>query len=222
DPNRTFVEAAKAYDDNQLADAIAGWQSLLDAGHIQPAVLYNLGNAHFRAGHLGQAIRAYRHAQTLAPRDPDIRANLTFAAQTAGITLPHRPPPLALLHNASRAEWRALAHAAYWILALLLAARLLLPRQRTILRPAIILALLLLLLSLAGLTAHHRLQHRPELVVIPPGQTLLSAPLPTATPLLDLPQGAIVRQRGQRDTWLEIQYQSTRGWLPATATAPTR
>ena len=67
---RTFADAARAYDENRLADAMAGWQSLVDAGQALPEVLFNLGNACYRNGELGKAIRAYRHAQTLSPRAP--------------------------------------------------------------------------------------------------------------------------------------------------------
>ena len=87
---RTFADAAKAYDENRLPEAIAGWQALADEGQALPEVLFNLGNAYYRHGDLGEAILAYRRAQRLAPRDPDVRANLGFAAQSAGIELPAR------------------------------------------------------------------------------------------------------------------------------------
>lgn len=220
DPTRTFVEAARAYDENRLADAIAGWESLLDQGQVLPDVLFNLGNAYYRNGQLGRAIRAYRHAQTLAPRDPDIRANLGFAAQTAGIPLPARHPVAALLLDASRSEWLAVASAAFWLLGLSLAAGLLWPRARFALRPAAAAGALLLALALAGLAAHHRLRQIPEAVVMLPGQKVLSGPLDTSTPLLAIPEGAIVRQLDRRGAWVEIQTDSTRGWLPASALQP--
>ena len=220
DPTRTFVEAAGAYDENRLSDAIAGWESLVDQGQVLPEVLFNLGNAYYRNGQLGRAIRAYRHAQTLAPRDPDIRANLGFAAQTAGIALPARHPVAALLLDAGRSEWLAVASAAFWLLGLSLAAGLLWPRARFALRPAAAACALLLLLACAGLWTHHRLRQIPEAVVMAPGQKVLSGPLDTSTPLLAIPEGAIVRQLDRRDNWIEIQTDSTRGWLPASALQP--
>ena len=220
DPTRTFVEAARAYDENRLPDAIAGWESLLDQGQVLPDVLFNLGNAYYRNGQLGRAIRAYRHAQTLAPRDPDIRANLGFAAQTAGITLPARHPVAALLLDASRSEWRVTASAAFWLLGLALAAWILWPRHRFLSRPAAAVFALLLALALAGLAAHHRLRRVPEAVVMAPGRKVLSGPLDTSTPLLAIPEGAIVRQLDRRGAWVEIQTDSTRGWLPASALQP--
>ena len=217
---RTFADAARAYDENRLADAMAGWQSLVDAGQALPEVLFNLGNACYRNGELGKAIRAYRHAQTLSPRDPDIRANLGFAAQTAGTELPARPALTGLLLEASHAEWRRLATTAYWLLALALAAWILWPRARFAARPAAAAMALVLALALAGLGVHRGLRQTPEYVVMIPGQRVFSGPLETSTPLLAIPEGAIVRQLDQRGGWREIQFESTRGWLPADAAAP--
>ena len=44
-----------------------------------PRVEYNLGNAEFRLGHLGEAILHYERARRMDPTDPDIEANLRFA-----------------------------------------------------------------------------------------------------------------------------------------------
>ncbi len=42
-------------------------------------IYYNLGNAYFKTGQSGMAIRNYRRAYFLAPRDPDIKHNLLYA-----------------------------------------------------------------------------------------------------------------------------------------------
>lgn len=217
---RTFVEASKAYDENRLPDAISGWESLVDAGQALPEVLFNLGNAYYRHGDLGKAIRAYRHAQILSPRDPDIRANLGFAAQTAGINLPERPPFAALLLDASQAEWRVFAGVCFWLLFLSLAAWILGPRFRFAARPAAAVLAALLLIALAGLGAHHGLRHPPECVVMLRDQKVRSSPLETSTPLLAIPEGALVRQFDARGSWEEVQFEAVRGWLPAAALSP--
>lgn len=217
---RTFADAARAYDENRLPDAIAGWESLVDEGQALPEVLFNLGNAYYRNGDLGQAIRSYRHAQLLAPRDPDVRANLGFAAQTAGIALPARKPLAALLLDASQAEWLRCASAGFWLLALALATWILAPRFRFVARPAAAVLAALLLLALAGLGVHRDLRQAPECVVMADGQKVLSSPLETATPLLAIPAGAIVRQLDRRGNWIDVRFEATRGWLPAAAVAP--
>jgi len=219
---RTFADAAKAYDENRLPDAIAGWQALADEGQALPEVLFNLGNAYYRHGDLGAAILAYRRAQRLAPRDPDIRANLGFAAQSAGIELPGRKPLAALLLDFSRAEWLGFGGVCFWLLAGALAAWILWPRFRFVARPATAVLAALLGLALAGLALHRDLHQTPEGVVGLAGQKVLSSPLETATPLLAVPEGAIVRMRENRGTWIEVELGETRGWLPAAALAPVR
>lgn len=219
---RTFADASRAYDENRLPDAIAGWKSLVDEGQSLPEVLFNLGNAYYRNGNLGEAIRTYRQAQRLAPRDPDIRANLGFAAQSAGIVLPAPKPLAALLLDVSRKEWLGFASACFWLLSLALAAWIVSPRFRFVSRPAAAVLAVLLFIGLAGLGLYRDLRRVPEGVVMLRDQKVLSSPLETSTPLLAIPEGAIVRQLDQRGNWVEIRYDATRGWLPAAALAPVR
>lgn len=219
---RTFADAARAYDENRLPDAIRGWQALVDEGQDLPEVLFNLGNAYYRNGDLGEAIRAYRQARLLAPRDPDIRANLGFAAQSAGIVLPARKPLAALLLDASQAEWLAFGSACFWLLALAAGAWILLPRHRSVARPAAALFAVLLLPALAGLGLHRDLRRNPECVVMESSLKLRSSPLETSTPLLEMPEGTLVRKLDERGSWLEVRADATRGWVPAAAVAPVR
>ena len=219
---RTFADAAKAYDENRLPEAIAGWEALVADGQNQPETLFNLGNAYYRNGNLGKAILTYRRAQRLAPRDPDIRANLGFAAQSAGIEPPARKPLAAVLLDFSRAEWLGFGVACFWLLAGALAVWIAWPRFRFVARPAAGVLAALLLLALAGLALYRDLDRTPEGVVMLAGQKVLSSPLDTATPLLAVPAGAIVRMRENRGTWIEVEIGETRGWLPAAALAPVR
>lgn len=47
--------------------------------------LYNLGNAYARSGQTALAVLEYERARVLAPRDPDLEANLAHVRETAGI-----------------------------------------------------------------------------------------------------------------------------------------
>ena len=131
-----------------------------------------------------------------------------------------RNPLAALLLDASQKEWLVWGSTCYWLLALALAGWILWPRFRFTTRPAAVLLASLLLLAFAGLWMHRDLRRIPECVVMVPDQKVLSGPLHTATPLLAIPEGAIVRKLDQRDPWIEIRYEDTRGWLPASAAMP--
>ena len=67
------------YGAGQFAQAAQAYQQLADQGFADSALFYNLGNAYYKQGDYGLAILNYRRAQQLAPRDPDIEANLNLA-----------------------------------------------------------------------------------------------------------------------------------------------
>ena len=94
-------------------------------GQASAAVYFNLGNAWFKAGQFGRAICAWRRAQELAPRDPDVRANLQFARSQAGQGAPALPG-LPLARWTTRLtinEWTVLSSLAVAFFFLLLTAR---------------------------------------------------------------------------------------------------
>lgn len=87
DVTADFNSANKLYAQGKFAEAATAYESILQTGVESPALLFNAGNAEFKAGHLGQAIAAYRRASLLTPRDAELRANLAFARnQVRGAT----------------------------------------------------------------------------------------------------------------------------------------
>lgn len=220
DPAHLFASAVAAYDANNVTAAANTFATLAAGpGAADVAVLYNLGNAAYRNGNVGQAIRAYRAAQYLAPRDPDIRANLGFAAQTAGVALPAYGFATTRLMTLSQREWQWTCRIAYLTLFLLLAAALLFTPARRPLQPPIFLALCLLALALAGLWQHRQFHRLPEWVLISPSPAA-SAPLNVGRELATLPAGTIVREYARRSGWLEIQSGDLRAWIPLTNALP--
>src|SRR5712671_6073714 len=79
-----FDQANKLYEEGKFTEAAAAYETMLGGGRASPALYFNLGNALFKAGQVGRAVLNYRLAEQLAPRDPDIRANLKFARHTVG------------------------------------------------------------------------------------------------------------------------------------------
>jgi len=77
-PAAVFDSAAACYERGDYPGAIGQYSLLLQQGFDDSRIWYNLGNAEFKAGHLGRSIRAYLRARRLAPRDPDVNANLQF------------------------------------------------------------------------------------------------------------------------------------------------
>jgi len=79
-----FLQGNKLYEEGKYSQAAGMYEELLQARQVSPAIYFNAGNAWFKAGQLGRAIYDYRRAEQLAPRDPDIRANLGIARARAG------------------------------------------------------------------------------------------------------------------------------------------
>jgi len=78
DVSATFDSANRLYEQGKFTEAAAAYRSMIQSGTVSPAIYFNLGNACFKSGQLGHAIAALRNAEDLAPRDPDVRANLQF------------------------------------------------------------------------------------------------------------------------------------------------
>lgn len=210
---QVFSEASRAYDAGRLDDAVSLYEGLLADGHVSAELLYNLGNAYFRLGKIGQAVLDYRRASYLAPRDPDILANLRFAQQSAGAL----PPTFAVwsrfLLRFSRAEWVVTAVTAYWLAAATACVLILAPRRRDVFLRAGILLAAVLAVSLAGLWQWHRLAQRPELVVVEPGQQARFAPLDGSTAHFSLPEGSVVRAVDASGPWIKITSGKNSGWV---------
>ena len=83
----TMAAANQLYEAGHYPEAIQMYEQLLDQGLEDSALLYNLGNAYYQQSDTVQAIINYQHAAQLAPRDPDIRANLELALSQAPIPM---------------------------------------------------------------------------------------------------------------------------------------
>jgi hypothetical protein len=79
DPAKLFSDAALAYRGAQYKIAIDAFEELRKDGFENTEVFYNLGNAYFKDGQLGRSILNFERASRLAPRDEQVKLNLTIA-----------------------------------------------------------------------------------------------------------------------------------------------
>ncbi len=102
-----FDQANQKFRAGDLAGAAVIYQEILGGGETSASVLFNLGNCEQRMGKYGPAILAYERARLLAPRDPDISANLALARKEAAVfEEPGRHPRLdAFFAYLSLNEW---------------------------------------------------------------------------------------------------------------------
>ena len=121
-----FEEANRLYETGRFQEAAALYRAAATNG-VSANLLFNLGNAHFKAGQLGQAVASYQRSLRLEPRNPETQANLRFAREQA-----NTQPPLLSLHQRwirklSLGEWSALASITITLFLILLTVRQLKP-----------------------------------------------------------------------------------------------
>lgn len=80
-PQGIFEEANQYYKDEDFEKAKVAYQALVDSGFKNVALFFNLGNAYFRTGNLGEAMLYYHKAKKLDPNDDAIDHNIALAEQ---------------------------------------------------------------------------------------------------------------------------------------------
>ncbi len=216
-----FAQAAIAYDASEYAEAIRLYQQVQRDGFVSAELFYNLGNAWFRQGDVGQAVLHYKKALHLQPRNGDIRHNLAFVMNDAGALASELSWISRILRYVSMREWWALSIIFWWTTAII-ACLALWKRWDFSWTWPLLLSLLLTVISLSGVAVWWGLTQRPEIVVIQSGQDALFAPLEGSTPHFALPKGSTARIESTTEGWYRVRVGDRDGWIRQSAAAPVR
>ena len=219
---QTFENANAAFADGRFDESRQAFAQLAARDGASVPVLYNLGNAAFRAGKPGEAILAYERALLLAPRDQDVRANLRQVRKAAGLPEADDGPWTRLVRSLTTNRWAWLASAGlYLACATLLARRLFAsdgssrPLRSTLGASA---AVGLAILLVAGAACATRLAERDRGVVLDGDPKLRVAPYPSATASSELAPGEIVRIERSHEGFTLVRSAAGRsGWMTADA-----
>ncbi|MCB2199878.1 hypothetical protein KQI63_10755 [bacterium] len=216
-----------AYREGEYLTAIDAYTRVLSSGYTSGPVLFNLGNAHFKAGHLGSAILFYERAQRAMPHNKDVRYNLDLArARTVDrIQPPPRLPIWNLLDWARDLVNPKVTAIAAWVIALLSATSFVLmmlvrkPLFAKLLRGSTIGLTALFLLTIAFVGLRIAADHRdPGAIVMTDAVDVHSAPDPTSLTTFTLHEGTKVVVVKQLSDWREVRLADGRqGWLPASS-----
>lgn len=174
------------------------------------ATLYNLGNSYARAGKPALAVLNYERAKILAPRDPDIRANLRQVQASAGVS------PAA---DTLTERLRVLSpNATYWLgLAGLIMAgggwliRGSRTRHRVASGAAIAVGLLMTMFTVCDATATAGSMHEAVVMLTAP---VSASPISGAEPLFTVPAAAIVQVQDRHGGFALVRDPQGRvGWV---------
>lgn len=213
-PAADFDTANKLYEQGKYAEAAQAYEKLIQSGQVSAAIYYNLGNAYFKGGQIGRAIAAYDEARRLAPRDPDLQANLQFARnQVQGPTV---SPDWRQrwFGRFTLNEWVLAAAGGLWVCLLLLAAQQFQPNWKARLRNWIV-VFAVLTLFLGGVCATAFEQSRgATAIVIAQDTAVRQGPLNESPTAFMVHDGAELKVLDRKDEWLQVSTDPRRfGWL---------
>jgi tetratricopeptide (TPR) repeat protein len=217
-PSDDFKAANQLYDAGRFAEAAAAYEK------IEPKTAhayYNLGNAWFRQGKLGLAILNYQQARRLAPRDPDILANLKFAEQRLGVDDVNAPPRVvqrflrSVIESRTPTEWSVYELAALWLTALAVSACIYIPRSRTGFLGIAVVGFVGFALSAFAIGDEVlNEQTAPQAIVVAAGTEARFAPMPDSTVHFRIVEGTKVAVREDRGQWLLVERaDGQQGWV---------
>jgi len=230
DPAAGIDQAAiDAYRRGDYAAAKSLWVAALEAGKDErgdplPAgerarILYDVGNATYRAGAPLEAVGWYTASLRLRPRDAETWANLEHARRTAKLEPADRGDLAATLWRLmtsitpAESEWIALAGGA--VCALVLAAEAL--RGGRLLRRLSLAAALVALATLAPWFVHRSRSARDTLLVIDPadsGASVHSEPRHDSAVVANAAAGDEVERLDELPGWVKIAGRDgTAGWI---------
>ena len=211
-----FDTANRLYSQGKFSEASAGYEKLIGRGAVSPALYFNLGNAYFKSGQQGRAIAAYRRAERLSPRDPDVQANLRFARNQIANNPSVRPAAWQVwLAKLTVNEWTALAVAAFWVwLALLALGQWREDWRRKFRGYAAMAGWVTLLLGGCTAAAWSGNYSVKSALVIAQDAAARSGPLEDSSKTHTLHDGTELTVLDERDDWLQVCDGSQRiGWL---------
>ncbi len=234
DPQQTLANALTQFDNatelmrtdpdkaqTAFNNAAREFQSLIDNGHRNTHLYYNLANTHLRLGQLGPAIANYRRALKINPANERAKANLNFTRtltrdqfKTTG-THALKQTLLFWHYNTtaqSRRNFAIILYASFW---LILATKTIRPKTR-ITYPATITGLVTLALAIS-LSISIPNQSRLTGGVITANQvTVRKGNGQSYAPQFDQPlhEGTEFAILEQRSNWLHIQLpDNNTGWI---------
>jgi len=208
---------AAVFQDGDLEQAVATWESALVGRRGSATLHLNLGVARYRQGDLARAVAHWNMARTIAPRDPDPAHNLAVVRSEIEGAPPPAPALPAALQLATVGEYGILGS-----LALLVASvgSWIARARRATLWPWMGVAAIGLILGAAGLSGAWSLASHPGAVVVDRELALRVDPDPTAPISRRLPPGSeLIVERERQDFVLLRVGDGARGWAPRSAVA---
>ena len=218
----TLAAARDAYDAARYDEAVRLWLSAGDFESLAPEVLYNIGNACYRAGSPGHAALYYRRALHRDPSHAEARQNLRFIERKYGSITVRRPDYQYALARVPLSAWKGSLWTSLWLSGLAL---LVFPATRPGARLRLAAVSVLVVAPLVAAAAALGWRHFPsdaefapvarQAVVIGADAVLHADAARTSPEVIDAPQGSLCEILRESGRWAYVAFATrTRGWVP--------
>lgn len=216
-----FVDSNKAYKEGHFQKAVDGYNRLIHGGFDNGHLYFNMGNAYFRLGRLGQAILNFERARLHMPRDPDLRFNLGHARDQAIDALAESDGFLDMvffwLDTLTLAElfWAFSAvNVLFWAILLFR----LFNRSEWTYYMCLVAVVLWIVCGASFGVQWYQIEKDSRAVVLSKEVSVLAGPEAGDTILFKLHEGTIVRHERSEDGWSLIRLSDNRrGWVKASS-----
>ena len=211
-------QAENFYRQGKFSAALGIYESELKKVPNDPYLYYNIGNCYFKMGSRGLAIANYYRAFRLAPRDADIRHNLTLSLSSVGERLVPSGVPVVLhqaFYSLSYSELKGLLFALLWLFCALASLWLLKRKWGRMLAASAV----ILLLCAGWFYLRHTLQVEHLAVIAAPVAEIRSGPGTNFPASASLDQGHLITVEDAKDEWYEVivKSQGLKGWVEKSA-----
>lgn len=211
-------QAEESYRQGKFSVALGLYEEELKNRPNDPFVYYNIGNCYFKMGSKGLAAANYYRAFKLAPRDSDIRHNLSLALSSGGERFVPVGMPI-VLHQAffalSYDELKGLFLLLFWISCTLGSVWLVKRKFGRVLATVVV----IFMLCGGWLWWRHTLETEPLAVVAAPSAEIRSGPGTNFPASATAAQGHLLLVLDGKDSWYNVivKSQGLKGWVEKSA-----
>ncbi|MGI9243489.1 MAG: tetratricopeptide repeat protein, partial [Verrucomicrobiales bacterium] len=195
-------------------------QDLINEGHLNAPLLYNLGNASYRLERSGEAALWYERALILDPSFKEARQNLRFVRRSDGSLEFDEGDSQFLTRAFKRDSLVRIVTSAGWLAALGFVAVFSLRLGNGVRKVLWLASPLLALIALAAaagllLKQKQRADLGQRAIIVAADTKAFTAPSRSAGTIIDLPPGSQVASVSERGNWHYIDVPGElRGWIP--------
>ena len=214
----SLQKAEDFYRQGKYSAALGIYENELKSHPNDPFVYYNRGNCYFKMGSKGLAVANYYRAFRLAPRDNDIRQNLSLTLESGGEKLVPAGIPV-ILHRAfywfSYPELKGLVFLIFWLFCVTGSFWLFKGKWGRL----VLISSVLLIICSGWLYLRHQEQNAHLAVIASPIAEIRSGPGTNFPASASVAQGHLVTVQDAKDSWYEVvvKSQGIKGWIEQNA-----